>query len=393
MDFNFTPDQDAFRQDVAGFLARELPDDWALRNDREEFSDEEREFAAGFRKKLADRGWLTMAWPKQYGGQDASALIQTIYMEEMSYRGAPGAYTAGSQLVGPALMLFGTEEQRSRFLPRIADDSDTWFQLFSEPGAGSDLASLQTRADRDGDDYVINGQKIWSSGAHQADWGILLARTDPNVPKHKGISYFLVDMNLAGISVRPLVNMMGSHHFNEVFFDNLRLPREYLVGEENNGWYQAATTLDFERSSINRVVMGKRAMEETVRYAKVTRYNGGRLWDRVNVRNALVDLYLGYELGRLLCYRVAWMQSSGQVPNYEASISKMFGSELNRQMSWVTANVLGPAGLLDTGSKHAVLDGRVARWFLAGTSYTVAAGTSEIQRNIIASRGLGLPRG
>jgi alkylation response protein AidB-like acyl-CoA dehydrogenase len=387
--FRDAPEHAAFRNEVRDFLAAELPHDvWNMRNDREEMSPDESRFTAQFRKKLAARGWLTMGWPAEFGGAGASYMTQTVYMEEMSSAGAPGAYDQGVWLAGPALMMHGTTEQRDRWLPKMRTADVHWCQLFSEPGAGSDLASLQTRAVRDGDEYVINGQKIWTSGAQHADWGILLARSDAEAPKHRGISYFMLDMKLPGISIRPLTNLMGSSHFNEVFLEDVRVPADCLVGEENRGWYIATTTLDQERSSINRVVMTRTTLEGLIGYVK----GQPVLRDRAEIRHELAERHLEFEIGRWLCYRVAEMQSKGKVPNSEASVSKVFGTELQRQMGITGIRILGMPGQLEPGSGYAPLKGTVERWALAAPSYTVAGGTSEVNRNIIATRGLGLPR-
>jgi alkylation response protein AidB-like acyl-CoA dehydrogenase len=389
MDFHDSPEHAAFRQELRDFLAQELPrDDWDMRNDREEATPEEARFTRQFRKKLAERGWVTLGWPAEFGGAGASYMTQTVYMEEMSSASAPGAYDQGIWLAGPAIMMHGNREQQERWLPAMRTADVQWCQLFSEPGAGSDLASLSTRATRDGDEYVVNGQKIWTSGALDAEWGILLARTDPEAPKHRGISYFMLDMQAPGVTIRPLVNMLGSAHFTEVFLEDVRIPADCLVGEENRGWYIATTTLDQERSSINRIVMSRSTHEALVAYVR----DQPGLRSRREVRHELADRAIDFVIGRWLCYRVAQMQSEGKVPNYEASISKVFGSELQRQMGLSGMRVLAMLGQLEPGSPYAPLRGRVERWALAGPSYTVAGGTSEVNRNIIATRGLGLPR-
>ncbi len=393
MDFRFTPEQEALRAELREFLRRELPPDWQVRNDREELSPEEFAFSQQFARKLGERGWLTMAWPTEYGGRNATHIEQTIFAEEMAYAGAPLGFGFGTQLVGPTLMVWGTEEQKRRFLPPIARAEVFWCQGFSEPGAGSDLASLQTRAERQGDDYIINGQKIWTSEGQYADWMILLARTDPNAPKHRGISYFLVDMKSPGITITPLINLMGTHAFNQVYFDNVRVPAANRVGEENRGWYVATTTLDFERTGISRVIWALRQFEELVELVR-ERAGRGETWARrPALRFKLAELRIEFEIARLLCYRVAWLQTKGAIPNYESSMAKMFGSELNQRFGATAINVLGLAGQLEPGSRWAPLQGRIERTYMAGVSYTIAGGTSEIQRNIIAQRGLGLPRG
>ena len=389
MHFHDAPEHAAFRQEVRDFLAAELPaETWNMRNDREEGAPEDEAFTRQFRKKLAAQGWLTMGWPTDFGGAGATYMTQTVYMEEMSSASAPGAYDQGVWLAGPALMMHGTAQQQDRWLPAMRTADVHWCQLFSEPGAGSDLASLQMRAVRDGDEYVLNGQKIWTSGAQHADFGILLARTDPDAPKHRGISYFMLDMTLPGISIRPLVNVLGSTHFNEVFLEDVRVPADCLVGEENRGWYIATTTLDQERSSINRVVMTRSTLHGLVDYVRGVSH----LRNRAEIRHELAERSLEFEIGRWLCYRVAEMQSKGKVPNYEASISKVFGTELQRQMGVTGMRILGMPGQLEPGTGYAPLKGRVERWALAAPSYTVAGGTSEVNRNIIATRGLGLPR-
>ncbi len=377
MEFRFGPEEEAFRTEVRAFIRDEFP---KVRQ------------GESFTKKLAQKGWLTMSWPVEHGGQQASHLRQLVYNEEMAYHRAPGQ-TMGTDRVGPTIILFGTDEQKAEFLPRIVRDELNWCQGFSEPGSGSDLASLQTRAIRDGDSYVVNGQKIWTSGAQRADYMILLARTDPDAPKHRGISYFLLDMKSPGITVRPLVQMTGGAGFSEVFFDDVRVPARSIIGEVNRGWYVSTTTLDFERSGIGRVIGGLRTFEELVAYAKQTpsREHGGTLFDYQPIRHQLADIALSFRVGRLLSYRVAWMQSKQMVPNYEASIAKTLGTELHQRLGRVAINALGLTGQVLQGPL-APISGRIPELYLSSVSVTIAAGTSEINRNIIAQRGLGLPR-
>jgi len=388
-----SPEDETFRGEVRAFLKDALPADWEPSTGRESVSPEQWASMRSFTKRLADKGWLTMAWPKEYGGGGATHTRQLVYNEEMSYAGAPTAVGSGISLAGPTVMVHGTEEQKREFLPPIAHGEVVWCQLFSEPGSGSDLASLQTRAVEDGDDFIVNGQKIWTSGAHHSDLAILLARTDPDAPKHRGITYFLVDMKSPGVAVRPLVNMLGGHAFNEVFLENVRIPRRNVVGEINRGWYVGATTLDFERSGIGRVAGGRRQLEEMTAYAKQARHNGGLLIDMLRVKLALADRTIENNVGRWLAYRVGWMQSAGEIPNYEASMVKLYGSELQQRTAATAMAMLGLSGQLLEGSAQAPLDGRTPAGYMAAVANTIAAGTSEIQRNIIATRGLGLPRG
>ena len=392
IEFKFTPEEEAFREEIREFLREELPaDHWRLQSDRETEGSQYADASRRFVKKLAARGWLTMHWPEEYGGRGVSVMQQVIYNEETGYHAAPtgvGTLMAVS-MAGPTLMHWGSDELKQEHLPAIAAGDEVWCQGFSEPGSGSDLASLQTRAVRDGDDYVVNGQKIWTSGAHRADWCMLLVRTDPEAPKHKGISYLLMDMRSPGITVKPIINMLEAHAFNEVWMEDVRVPVRNLVGEENRGWYVAATTLDYERSGISRVAWSKRILEEMIGYA---RENPSGM-NRAIVRERLAELWIGVEASRLLAYRVGWMQSQGQVPNAEASMAKVFGSELACAITGFGTNMLGLGGALLRGSAaDPPLYGALPLGYMGTTTYAIAAGTSEIQRNIIAQRGLGLPR-
>jgi alkylation response protein AidB-like acyl-CoA dehydrogenase len=391
MDFNFTESEERLRDDVRAFLKETLPAGWE--GGGTEISDDDFEFGQHFNRKLAERGWIAPAWPKQYGGLGASYIEQMIFSEELSYAGAPGGGRVfGVGMIGPTLIVHGTEEQKAQHLPGITGGTVLWCQGYSEPGAGSDLAALQTRAVRDGDDYVVNGQKIWTTQAHKADWMFLLTRTDPDVPKHKGISFMLLDMKTPGITVRPLVNMAGRHEFNEVFFEDVRLPARNLVGGENRGWYVAMTLLDFERSSVASIAGNKRTIEQMCRFATETRQNGGRIIDVPWVRAKLADLWIETEVSRMLSYRVAAMQQAGQVPNYEASIVKVFATESAQRVYNFGTKMLGLYGQLTAESTWARLKGKMVGGYLSSVAPTIYSGSSEIQRGIIATRGLGLPR-
>ena len=391
MRFSYEPDVESFRKEVKDFIARELPpeEERLKRGYEGGFStyEEEYNYVMGFQKKLSQRDWLAMAWPKEYGGGGASHMRQLVYNEEMAYNGAP-SMNMGIAWVGPSLMLYGTDEQKERFIPRITNADDWWCTLYSEPEAGSDLAALQTRAVRDGDEWVINGQKIWTSGGHLADWGWLAARTDPDAPKHKGITMFVLDMKSPGVTVRPLINIADRHGFNEVFFEDVRIPAGQVVGEVNRGWYHMAVALDFERSGIQAFAGGRRNVERLMDLARSHEALAGQ---RKTIRHELAERAVEIEVGTLLAYRVATMQAKGMVPNHEASASKLFGSEMSQRIALTGMHLLGMAGQLRDGTKHQVID--QATGYLSAVSSTIAAGTSEIQRGIIAGRGLGLPRG
>ena len=390
MDFRFSAEEEAFRQEIVDFVGQELPWDWKTTDiDAEE--PESLTLVKQFKKKLADKGWLTMAWPKEYGGQEAPHVQQLIFNEEMAYHRIP-AQDNGIRMLGPILMLQGTEEQKKEFLPRIAKADIVWAQGYSEPDAGSDLASLQTRAVEDGDDFVINGAKIWNGAHGGAEWMFMLARTDPDAPKHRGISFLLADMKTPGITVNKIPMMWGAYR-SLVTFDNVRVPQQNLVGEKNRGWYVGAALLDFERSGVDRPARGKRLLEELVQYCKDTKRNGNTLAQDSIIRSRLADMAVEVEACRMLCYTVAWMQSKDLIPNKEASITKAMGTEMMNKLYGLGVQIMGPYGQLEPGSKWVPLQGRIENGYLRSFAGKVAAGTSEIQRNIIAQRGLGLPRG
>ena len=295
-------------------------------------------------------------------------------------------------MIGPTLIVHGSEEQKREYLPGITSASVNWCQGYSEPESGSDLASLQTRAELDGDDYVINGQKIWTTGAHHSDWMFLLARTNPDLPKHKGISFLLLDMKTPGISVRPLINIQNRHEFNQVFFEDVRVPRRNLVGPENGGWYVGMTLLDFERSSIGSVASARRTLEEVCAELRGSCAGNRSEARRAIARAGLAELAVENQIGRMMSYRIASMQMRGQVPNYEASMMKVFATEMRQRLYNFSLNLLGLHGQLAPGSLRAPLNGRIELGHLENVAPTVYSGSNEIQRNIIAQRGLGLPR-
>ncbi|MGE5596972.1 MAG: acyl-CoA dehydrogenase family protein [Hyphomicrobiales bacterium] len=389
MDFRDNDEQAAWRHEVRTFLKEKLPKDLEV-GDRFEFERRrETPELEAWRKALAERGWIAPAWPKEYGGAGLTAVEQFILNEEFAEANAPMLGGIGVMMLGPTLIAHGTEEQKRQHIPRILDGTVTWCQGYSEPGSGSDLASLQTRAVRDGDDFVVNGQKIWTSGAHQADWCFCLVRTDPDAPKHRGITYLLIDMKSPGITVRPLVNMANQHNFNEVFFEDVRVPVTNAVGEINRGWYVGTTTLDFERSSIGNAVGQQQAVERGVRWLREHRDTIAPT-DYAAARHEWSDRWIEVTTARLLAYRIISMQAAGQIPNSEASIAKLFNTELSQRISRTNLKMLGLAGGLT--DPKAPMGGNAAIDYLGSVSMTIAGGTSEIQRNIIATRGLGLPR-
>jgi len=391
VEFKFTAEDEEFRTELRAFMKTELPDPWEGAGRYPE--DDDWDLNQVIRQKMAEKGWLTMHWPEEYGGQNASPVKSAIYNEEIAYMRAPGRDIFGVRMLGPTLMIHGSEEQKKTHLPSVAKGEIQWCQGYSEPESGSDLASLSTRAVRDGDELVINGAKVWTTMAHRADWIMLLTRTDPDAPKHRGISFVLVDMKSPGVSVRPIINMAGGHEFNQVTFDDVRVPRANVVGDEDRGWYVAVTLLDFERSGIDYSASARRLLDDTKGFATETKRNGVPLIEIPWVRTLMADRYIDCEVARLMAYNVAYMQSQDLIPTKEASMSKVFGSEVVQRVTEAALDILGMYGTLGREDKWAPLNGRVQENWMNAFAGTIAAGTSEIQRNIIAGRGLGLPRG
>jgi alkylation response protein AidB-like acyl-CoA dehydrogenase len=385
MDFALTDQQRSLRAAVREFVRQALPVDAGRELDDTWMVGFSKEFSAA----LGARGWVGYTWPKRYGGQEGSYLERLVVTEELLRAGAPvAAHWAGDRQIGPALLAYGTEEQRQEFLPRITRGELVFCLGMSEPNAGSDLAALRTRAVEDGESYVIDGHKIWTSFAHHADYCYLVARTDPQAPKHKGISEFLVDKRTPGITVRPIVDMTGEHHFNELFFENVRIPRRYLIGETNRGWYQIASQLDYERSGMERLLSNWLLLRDVTAYARAHGFTNDPVW-----RDRLARVRIEVEIGRWHVYRVAWLLSSGTVPSTAAALAKTYCTDVEQHIAALAGELVGPHSQSLPGSPGALLGGRVARGLLFAPAYTIQGGTSNILRNIIAMRGLGLPSG
>ena len=390
MDFAFSPEEERFREELRALLTGLLPADWDARGlAAPADSDERAALADRVARALGERRWLAMAWPREHGGLGASHLQQYLLHEELAYRDAPGGGGPGVASAGPAIMRYGSEEQRRLYLPRIAAGLDRWCALYSEPGAGSDLASIQTRAVRDGDEYVVNGLKTWVAGADRAALGWLAARTDPDAPKHRGLSTFVLPMDAPGVEVRPLENLAGERQLAEVLLHDVRIPASLRVGPEHRGWYHVASTLDFERSGVAAYARGKRHVEGLVALAREREALRER---RRQIRYELADRWIELQVGFQVAQRIPWLQSQGVSPNHEASVSRVYGAELTQRIAGTGVRLFGLAGLLAPGGDGAPAGGAFARRYLTAAGATIEAGTSEIQRNIIAQRGLGLPR-
>jgi alkylation response protein AidB-like acyl-CoA dehydrogenase len=394
MDFRFTAEQEALRKEFEEFFVREMknaPPSWIGTTEDIYDSDENWAFHRAMGRKLGERGWLSLPWPREYGGQGHGPIEQLIFNEVYSYHHGAGVDNF-LRMIAPTLLEYGTEEQKREFLPRSSRAEIYWCQGWSEPNAGSDLAALTTRAVEDGDDYIINGQKTWTSGAHRSDWTFMVARTDPTQPRHRGISFFVVDMKTPGVKVRNIPEMGGMHSFNEVFFDDVRVPKRYMIGERNRGWYVTLATMNFERSGSGRYAEHRRHLEDLVEFCKETVHNGKPLSESPLVRHRLAQLMIELDAGRALARRIAWLQSKGELVAAEASASKAFGTELGQRLAYTACQVMGMYGQLEMGSKWAPLRGMFTMLYCTTIGMNIAAGTSEIQRNIIAQRGLDLRR-
>ena len=393
MDFNYTPEDEAFRGEVRAWLeankkfapppsnimADEGAGDWEAR--------------VNWHKKLNEGGWVAVNWPKEYGGRGATVMQRLIYREELNRLGLSEPFIGmGISLLGPTLMHWGTEEQKKNHIPKILKGEEVWCQGYSEPGSGSDLASVQTRAIDDGDDFVVNGQKVWTSMAQHADMIFALVRTDPDAPKHKGISYLLIDMHSQGVTVRPLVQMTGGKGFNEVFFEDVRVPKKNIVGERNNGWQVAMTTLMFERGGGGgQDYIGE--VHELARLAKRIPRNGSNAWDDSSVRQRVAEFAAEAQALRYTGYRQLTRQLKGMPPGPEGSMMKLCGTELGLEIALYAMELLGPFSQLEFNAPFAVDKGKWSFRMLAARGPTIYAGTNQIQHNIIGERVLGLPKG
>jgi len=394
MDFRDTPEEAAFRKEVRDWLDANL--------DREQMQaqlsvgpQEERiDHLRAWMKQLYDGGWAGISWPKEYGGRGASLIEQAIFYQELARAKAPPQINViGLGMAGPTIIVHGTEEQKKRHLAPILSGEEIWCQGFSEPGAGSDLGALRSSAVADGDHFVINGQKVWTTLAHVAKWCIFLARTDPEAPKHKGITYFLVDMESPGIEVRPLKQMSGTAEFNEMFFTDVRVPRANILGELNDGWRVAMTTLLNERGTLGFAlsVQARIALDELIEKAKTLKRNGKPAIEDPVVRQRIAQLHVEIEALRLNGYRALSTVMKTGVPGPEGSLGKLLWSESAQRLTDLAMELYGPAGLTTEWKG----DSDLKRWqfaHLRSRANTIEAGTSEILRNIIAERVLGLPR-
>ena len=396
MDFTYSPGDLAFRDELRTWIAANLPKGWGQTVFEPEDEDECAHFKLEWERKLYRGGWNGIAWPKKYGGRGASLIEQAIFAEEMARANAPeGLNIIGRNLVATTLFHHGTEEQRQRYLPKIIAGEEVWCQGFSEPNAGSDLASIRCRAEREGDHFVVNGQKIWTSFAQYAQWCILLVRTDTTLPKHQGISFLLVDMRTPGITIRPLRQISGECEFNETFFDDVRVPAGNLVGDLNGGWKIAMTTLAYERGpedSLGRQIRFKQDLDKLLETASTMTRGDKPVLDDAALRQKLAKSIVDIEVMRLMCLRSFSKALKGTPRGPDSSINKLYWSHVTQSFYETALDTLGPLAPLDGRDPLSPSSGRFQLGFLRSKAFTIYSGSSEIQRNIIAERVLGLPR-
>lgn len=389
MDLNLTPNEQQFRDELRAWLHANVPQPY-VGSKNEEDKGAYFDYLRNWQAKVYKAGWASISWPIEYGGRGAALIEQAIFNEEWMRAEAPPLINVlGLSLIGPTIIAVGTEEQKRRFLPKILSAEEIWCQGFSEPNAGSDVASLSTKATLDGDHFVVNGQKIWTSIAHLADWILLLVRTDPSVPKHKGITALLVNMHSPGVIVRPLKQLTGEASFNEVFFDDVRVPVVNVLGEINKGWSTAIATLMNERAHLGTgvYIQFKRNLDQLISRSHEIKRNGKPASQDTLMRQKLAQSYLELEIFRLTVMRALSRMQHQTIPGPEGSILKLQWSELNQRMQQAAMEALGPHAQL-----HSFDEGQWVFNYLRSRANTIEAGTSEIQRNIVAERVLGLPK-
>jgi len=394
MEFTFTEEQDKFRSEVKDFLAKQLPPDWLTGGAPEEETDEWWKLTQGFFDAMAEKGWLSFTWPREYGGQERPLWEDAILGEELAYSRAPGMdYWYRWKMISALLLNFGNDEQKRKHLPGIAGARVHWAQGFSEPEAGSDLGATKVRAEDKGDHWLVNGQKIWTTGAHRSSWCFAPMMTDPDAEKRsRRLSMLLIDMSTPGVSVNVMESMEGASHVCETFFDDVKVPRENLVGERGRGWLAAMALVNIERSGTGFASLPQLVLEQLVEYARETRHNGIPLAQDPLVRHKLAQIAIDIQVTRMLAYRTAWVQNTGQDVTSVGAMIKLFGSEMMQRISNTGLQIMGSYGQLEPGSKWAKIAGSIEHDYLWNVSMTIAGGTSEIQRIIISTIGLGLPR-
>lgn len=392
MDYRFSEKEEKLRNEVREFCEKEPPESFPC-----EIEDEGYGFGGwsrAFTQRLGQKGWLSISWPKEYGGMDGTVMERFVAAEELAYHRAPQYGHLFGDAVAAGLLRFGTDEQKQEFLPKMAKGEILWATGLSEPGAGSDLLNTSTKAQKDGDEYIINGQKIWPTGTHLAEWCLILARTDPNAPKSKGLSTFLVDVRGPGVTVNPIIDMAGAKSFTEIFLEDVRVSKNNLLGQENRGLPLVFEALEGDRfwGRCLRHAGSKKDLEELVEYVNEVRYDGHNLRDNQLIRDALAEIAIELEVSRMINYKAAWLLNKGESISWESSVVKVFADELGQRIANIGIQILNPELQLAENGKWSKLRKRLTFLYEFNRGLSLAGGTSEIQRNTIAMRGLGLPR-
>jgi len=390
VEFSFTEDQNKLRQEVQQFLKKELPVDWVgytgtTGDDSVAHVEKGWEIFQHMAQKMGEKKWLSITWPEEYGGLASSNVTSIVFFEEVARRGSCGFNAIGAKMFAPTLIKYGTPEQKEKFLKPIAQGKEFWCEGFSEPEAGSDLASLQTKAVKDGDYFIVNGQKTWATFSKYANNCALIARTDPESKRHRGLSFFMVDLKTPGITVNPINNLLDEPHFGEIFFEDVKIHKSTMLGPEGEGWQVAQSFLSFERVSIAPISVVRTLIEKLSAFFKENPE-----FEKSNTKSVLATLEAEAEIGRLLCYQVAWMQDQGTATEWHAAMTRLYSTRLWKRAAAETLNMLGLYGQLDDRDPRAPMAGWLENLYMSAIGATIAAGTSEIQKIVIAIRGLGL---
>lgn len=392
MDFYFSKEAEALRDEVRQFLKENPPETYPIQLEDDMWG--LGGWSYEFTKKLGEKGWLSLTWSKEYGGQGRTIMEKVVFVEEMAYQMAPcSAHLLGDSMANEIIER-GSEEVKREILPRIAKGTAIFWLAFSEPNAGSDLLNVKTTAEERGDYFIVNGQKTWSSYANLSDYGFLLARTDSKASRHKGLSMFIVDKNLPGIKIVPIISLVGHNYHNEVYFDDVKVPKAYLLGEKNMGFYQMLKGLEADRfwARLCKAGICQRVIDDLVSYSKENHRDGTPLSASPLIRQKLAQLAIETEACRLHFYRIAWMVDHEIPVKYEAALGKAFADELGQSVVDAGMEILGLSSQVEAGSKWAPLKGYIERWYLTTRGQTLAGGSSEIMRDTVATIGLGLPR-
>ena len=392
MDFSFSRETEALREEIRQFIKDYPPDEFPVQAADDFWGNGG--YSYEYTRKMGEAGWLSLTWPEEWGGRGRTILDKMVVAEELAYCRAPHSFNLMLDGMSNHIISHGNDHLRKEILPKIAKGSIVFWLALSEPNAGSDLLALQTKAEDRGDVFVVNGQKIWSARAHLADYGYLITRTDPNVPRHKGLSMFIVDRKLPGITIEPIINLVGENYHNHVYFDNVKIPKEFLLGKKNEGFYQMLKGLEMDRfwARYQKPAICRRVLDELIDYCKNNSRNGKPLYLNTVIRQKLAQTATEIETCRLAFYRMAWMLDQKVPIRHETALGKTFADEMGQRLMDLAMEILGLDCQLEEGSKSAPFKGLFERWYLICRGHTIAGGTTEVLKDTIARMGLGLSK-